>query len=233
VSAAGQSAGAASALLADRFATAADIAAREAELAWKRLQPGRVRSLTPELKAAARTGAGITRRHDQIIEEDRVSYAMAGIADTAKYALAAANAARYAARAAEASGARRAARRADREAAEATSWASQAQYAVDKFSYAPYTAMMTAAAARRAAVAARSAALAAGPLGRCSANAVGIAVLFLPRDSRARYQEEWKGDLCVLPHWRARRRYILTMLAGAARLAVILRAPVSVTRSGR
>ncbi len=227
------SAGVAGALLADRFATSADVAAREAELASKRLRPGRVKNMARELRAAAKAGAGTKIRHDQIIEQDGVSYAMAGMADTAKYATAAANAARYAARAARSAGARGAAGRADRAAAEAASWASQAQEAAEKFNYAPFTVMMAAAAARRAAIAARGAALAAGPLGPYTTRAVGIAVVLLPHASRARYQEEWKSDLCTLPDWRARRRYIASMLSGAMRLAVVLRVPPSVSGSGR
>jgi hypothetical protein len=185
--------------------------------------------MAPELRAAAARKA----RHEQIIVEDGVAYAMAGMADTAKYTMAAANAARYAAGVARKSGARGAARRADRAAADAISWASHVDDAAATSDYAPYSVMMAANAARRAAIAARGASLAAGPLGRYATRLVGIAVFLLPHGNRARYQEEWKSDLCTLPDWRARCRYILSMLIGAMRLAVVLRVPVSYSGSSR
>jgi hypothetical protein len=221
------------ALLADRFASAADLAAREAERACGHVQrPGRARNLARPFKAAVRAGAGRTRRYEQIVQDDRRDVAMAGIADTAKYTLAAANAARYAAEAAAASGSRWAARRTRRAALNATYWASQAQYAADHLNYAPFTALETARAARAAATAARRAAVVSGPLSRGSVRAVSLAVAVLPSGSRARYQEEWKSDMCCQPR-ESRRGYTFSMLAAAMRLAVVLRTSGATTRSTR
>jgi hypothetical protein len=90
----------------------------------------------------------------------------------------------------------------------------------------------TARAARAAATAARRAAVVSGPLSRGSVRAVSLAVAVLPSGSRARYQEEWKSDMCCQPR-ESRRGYTFSMLAAAMRLAVVLRTSGATTRSTR
>ena len=74
------------------------------------------------------------------------------------------------------------------------------------------------------------AARASGPLGRCTTRAVGLAAALLPPASRERYIEEWKSDLYHTPTRLRRARFVPSMLAGAARLAVVLRQPASRSR---
>jgi hypothetical protein len=216
--------------MADRYATAAAIAARESTLAAKMaMQPGRRQNIAAEFKRSAKAAAK-TGRHEQIIDAGIVYSQMAGMANTAKYAAAAANAARYAAGAARDAGALRVARRAEHAAGVAASWADLAQYRAETSHLAPYTALMTARYARHAAAAAHKAARACGPLGRYTTSAVVFAAALLPSTSRDRYTEEWKSDLWHQPTRVARARFVPGMLASAVRLAVILRLPAS--RSG-
>ncbi|MDQ4032817.1 MAG: HD domain-containing protein [Actinomycetota bacterium] len=56
-----------------------------------------------------------------------------------------------------------------------------------------------------------------------SERALGAAVVLLPSAMRARWLQEWAGELCVLPTRRARARFALQMLRGVPRLAVVLR----------
>lgn len=220
-----------SAIMADRYATAAATAAQEATRAAKMaLQPGRAQNLGPRFISRARQAAQRGEKHEQIIGTGVVYSQMAGIASTAKYGAAAANATRYAAEAARKAGAHRAARRAERAARVAAGWADMAQRRAETSHYAPYTATMTARYARRAAVAAHNAARASGPLGRCATRAVGLAAALLPPASRVRYSEEWKSDLWNLPHRHERIRFVPRMLASAVSLAVFLRQPAR--RSG-
>jgi hypothetical protein len=213
-------------LLADRSAAAAASAAREAMLAANMaMKPGRAENVLAHIIRRVQTETKTGSRHEVTIAHEGVQIAMAGLGGTAKYALAAANATRYAADAAEAAGARRVANRARRAARDATNWAEVAQYSADTSRYSPYTALMTAGAARRAASAAVRAACAAGPLGHCVTQIVGLAGALLPRVSRERYREEWKSDLCYMPRSRVRARYVLSILPCAVRLAIVLRTP--------
>jgi hypothetical protein len=226
-----QSVEAVSAVMADRYATAAAIAAREATRAAKMaVQPRRAQNLGSRFISRAREAARTGSKHEQVIEAGIVYGQMAGIASTAKYGAASANAARYAADAARKAGAQRAARRAARAARVAAGWADMAQRRAETSHYAPYTALMTARYARHAAAAARNAARASGPLGRCTTRAVVLAAALLPPANRERYTEEWKSDLCHLPHRRQRARFVPSMLGGAMRLAVVLRQPTSRSR---
>jgi len=223
-----QSAAAASAVIADRYATAADIAAREAtRAAVMAARPRRVQNVRSQFvrnaKRAARTGG----KHEQTIEAVTFYGQMAGIASTAKYAAACANAARYAADAARKAGSARAASRAERAARVAAAWAEMARLRAETSHYAPYTATQTARYARRAAAAARSAARTSGPLGLCTTRAVGLAAALLPPADRDRFTEEWKSDLWQQPTRRARARFIPRMLGSAIQLAVLLRKPAS------
>ncbi len=61
--------------------------------------------------------------------------------------------------------------------------------------------------------------------GRLSSRALNVAgVLLLPAGERARWVEEWKGELCALRSRRARARFIASLLlAGGRGLAVRLR----------
>lgn len=219
-----QAVAAVNAVMADQYATAAATAAREAtRAAGMAVQPSRVQNVTSEFigrAAKARSGAS----YQQTLQASNAYGQMAGIASTAKYAAAAANATRYAADAARKAGANRAARRAERAARVAAGWADMARHRAENSHYAPYTALRTARYARRAAVAARYAARAAGPLGRFTTSAVGVAAALLPSASRDRYTEEWKSDLCHLPR-RRRARFVAGMLSAAVRLAVVLRQP--------
>jgi hypothetical protein len=63
-----------------------------------------------------------------------------------------------------------------------------------------------------------------GRLGRLSSRALNVAgVLLLPARERARWVEEWKGELCALGSRRARVRFIASLLlAGGRELAVTL-----------
>jgi hypothetical protein len=221
---------AASAVIADRYATAAAIAAREATRAAKMaMHPGRAQNLGPRFLSRARIATRTGSKHEQVIEAGTVYGQMAGIAATAKYAAAAANAARYAADAAQKAGANRASRRADRAAGVAAAWADMARLRSETSHYAPYTAMMTARYAQRAAAAARNAARASGPLGRCTTRILSLAAALLPPASRERYTEEWKSDLWQMARHK-RVRHALAILGGAPHMAVILRQPARGSR---
>jgi len=218
-----QAVAAAQAVIADAHATAAALAAWEAtRSATMAVQPPRVQNATSEFvgraEKAARTGAA----YEATLSPDRAYGQMAGIAATAKYAAAAANATRYAADAARTAGAQRAARRAEQAAEVAAWWADMAQDRAEHATFAPYTVLRTARCARRAAAAARYAARAAGPLGRFTSGVVGLAVALLPAASRDRYAEEWRSDLCHLSR-RQRVRHVAGILSAAVRLAVLLR----------
>lgn len=220
-----QAAAAAHAVIADRFATAAALAAWEAtRSASLAVQHRHVQNVTSEFIGRAEKAARTGERYEQTLSPDSAYGQMAGIAATAKYAAAAANATRYAADAARKAGAHRAARRAEHAAQVAAWWADMARHRAEHSNYAPYTALRTARYARRAAAAARHAARASGPLGRLTTGAVGLAAAILPSASRDRYAEEWRSDLCHLPT-RQRPRYIAGILSAAVRLAVVLRQP--------
>lgn len=226
-----QAIAAAHAVMADRYATAAAIAAREATLAASMaVQPSRVQNVTPTFISRAKNAARSGKAYEQTLAASSAYGQMAGIASTAKYTAAAANATRYAADAARKAGADRAARRADHAARVAGGWADLARHRADNSHYAPYTALKTARYARRAAAAARYAARASGPLGRCTTGAVSLAAALLPSASRDRYTEEWKSDLCHLPR-RKRTRQVAGILSAAVRLAVVLRQPSPRKRS--
>jgi hypothetical protein len=222
----GYAAKAASAVMADRYATAAAAAAceatRAAELALGRQ---RVQNLRSRFIRNARAFERAGGQYEQTIGQNSVPGPVAGIAVAAKYTTAAANAARYAAEAAHTAGARRAAARAERAAQAAISWAQTAEDRSEARHYAPFTTVRTAEAAQRAAVSARRAARAAGPFGCCTTGAVDLAAALLPMAYRERYTEEWKSDLWQLPLRRQRLRFVPSMLAGAVRLAVVLRQP--------
>jgi len=219
-----QAVAAAHAVTADRYATAAALAALEATRSARvAVERRRIQNAASEFvdhaKKAERTGA-----YEQTLAQTSASGRMAGIAATAKYASAAANATRYAADSAREAGAQRAASRAERAAAVAAWWADMAQHRAEQSTYAPFTVMKTAHYARRAAAAARYAARASGPLGRVTVSAVGLAAALLPPASRDRYTEEWRSDLCHLPR-RQRARNVAGILSAAVRLAVVLRQP--------
>lgn len=220
---------AANAVIADRYATAAAMAAAEATRAAKMaVQPGRVQNVTTEfLGRAEKARSG--EEYEQTLRASDAYGQMAGIASTAKYAAAAANATRYAADAAVKAGAPGAARRAERAAQAAAWWADMAQQRTETSHYAPYTAVQTARYARRAAAAARYAARASGPLGRFATGTVGLAVSLLPAASRDRWNEEWKSDLCHVSG-RKRARLVASLLPAAVRLAVLLRLPAPRSR---
>jgi hypothetical protein len=57
--------------------------------------------------------------------------------------------------------------------------------------------------------------------------ALAASVLLLPAAQRARWFEEWTGELSVLPSRRARARFAVQMLRGMPRLAVALRRPAT------
>ena len=218
-----EAAAAASAIVADRYANAAAIAAREATRAARLVRrPGRAKNVTTAFVDSAEDAVRAGTEDERTLQASLVYRQLAGTANTAKYAAAAASAARYAADAAYQAGAFRAARRAQKAAQLAADWAEMARHRAANSHYAPYTALKTAQYARRAAAAARYAARASGPLGYCTSSAVGLAAALLPPGSRDRYTEEWKGDLCHLPR-RKRVRFVAGMLAGAVRLAVVLR----------
>ncbi len=226
-----QSIDAASAVIADRYATAAATAAREATRAARMtVQPRRAQNLGSRFISRARKAARTGTKHEQILEASAFYGQMAGIAGTAKYAAATANAARYAADSARKAGAQRAAKRAEVAARVAASWADLARNRAETSHYAPYTALMTAKYARHAAAAARNAARASGPLGRCATRAVCLAAVLLPPASRERYTEEWKSDLWYMPQRRQRARFVPRMMASAMHLAVVLRQPASRSR---
>jgi GTP diphosphokinase / guanosine-3',5'-bis(diphosphate) 3'-diphosphatase len=56
---------------------------------------------------------------------------------------------------------------------------------------------------------------------------LAVSVLLLPSAQRARWREEWAGELCVLPTRRARARFAVQMLCGMPRLAMALRRPAT------
>lgn len=213
------------AVIADRYATAAALAAWEAtRSASLAVQRNHVQNVTSEFVGRAKEAARTGTRYEQTLSSGGAYGQMAGIAATAKYAAAAANATRYAAGAARKAGAQRAARRAQHAAEVAAWWADMARHRAEHSNYAPYTALRTARSAQRAAAAARYAARASGPLGRFTGGAVGLAAALLPSASRDRYAEEWRSDLChLLPRQRA--RHIVGILSAAVRLAVVLRQP--------
>jgi hypothetical protein len=222
---------AAKAVVADRYATAAALAAAEAEhSASMVMQRGRVQNAAAEFvgraKKAERDGEG----YEQVLSSDPAYGHMAGIVATAKYTSAAANATRYAARAAYDAGAFRAAKRADHAADVADYRAEMARERAAQSIYAPFTAQQTARSARLAAAAARRAAHAAGPLGRVTTGTVGLATALLPAASRDRYGEEWRSDLCYVSP-RQRARLVAGIVSAAIRLAFVLRQPK--LRAGR
>ena len=224
-------AAAAKAVVADRYATAAALAAAEAEhSATMVMQRGRVQNAAGEFVGRAQKAEKAGEGYEQVLSPGGAAGHMAGIAATAKYAAAAANATRYAARAAHDAGAFRAARRAEH-AADVADWrAEMARERAKQSIYAPFTAQQTARSARLAAAAARRAAHATGPLGRVTTGAVGLATALLPAASRDRYGEEWRSDLCYLPP-RRRARHVAGIVSAAVRLAVVLRQPEP--RAGR
>lgn len=57
--------------------------------------------------------------------------------------------------------------------------------------------------------------------------ALAASVLLLPSAQRARWLEEWTGELSVLPTRRARARFAVHMFRGMPRLAVALRRPAT------
>ncbi|MGH4012117.1 MAG: HD domain-containing protein [Pseudonocardiaceae bacterium] len=57
--------------------------------------------------------------------------------------------------------------------------------------------------------------------------ALATLVVLLPSATRARWLEEWTGELSVLPTRRARARFVVQMLYGIPRLAVTLRRPLT------
>jgi hypothetical protein len=216
---------AANAVIADRYATAAATAAREATRAASlAVQRSRVQNVTPEFIGRAEKAKRTGTTYAQTLQASNAYGQMAGIAGTAKYAAATANATRYAADAARKAGAQGAAQRAEHAAQVAAWWADMALHRAEHSNYAPYTALMTARYARRAAAAARYAARASGPLGRFATGAVGLAAALLPSASRDRYTEEWKSDLCHVQR-RQRARQLAGMLSAAVHLAVVLRLP--------
>jgi hypothetical protein len=224
-------AAAAQAVVADRYATAAALAAAEAEhSATMVMQRGRVQNAAREFVGRAQQAEKAGEGYEQVLTPGGAHGHMAGIVATAKYAAAAANATRYAARAAHDAGAFRAARRAER-AADVADWrAEMARERAKQAIYAPFTAQQTARSARLAAAAARRAAYASGPLGRVTTGTVGLATALLPAASRDRYGEEWRSDLCYLSP-RKRARHMAGIMSAAVRLAVVLRQPAQ--RAGR
>jgi hypothetical protein len=221
---------AANAVIADRYATAAAIAAGEATRAAEMaVQPSRVQNVTTEFLGRAEKAVQTGEEYEQTLQASSAYGQMAGIASTAKFAAAAANATRYAADAAVKAGAPGAARRAERAAQAAAWWAEMAQQRAETSHYAPYTAVKTARAARRAAAAARYAARASSPLGRFATGTVGLAVALLPAASRGRWNEEWKSDLCHVAG-RKRAKLVVGLLPAAVRLAVLLRLPTPRSR---
>ncbi len=223
---------AASAIVADRYATAATAAAREATRAANMVnRPRRVQNVRSLFISNAKKAAATGGKHEQTIKADTAYGHMAGITGTAKYTAACANATRYAADAARRAGSKRTANQAERAARAASAWAATAQLRADNSLYAPYTAIQTAKYARRAAAAARNAARASGPLGRCTTHAVGLAAALLPQASRERYIEEWKSDLWHQASRRTRACFVPRMLSSALRLAVVLRQSASRSES--
>jgi len=220
-----QAVAAAHAVTADRYATAATLAAVEATRAARvAVDRRRIQNAAAEFVDHARRAEQTGAPYQQTLAPVGVSGQMAGIAAAAKYAEAAANATRYAAESARSAGAHRAAGRADRAAAAAAWWADMATHRAETSTYAPFTVMKTAHYARRAAAAASAAARASGPLGRVTVSAVGLAAALLPAASRDRYTEEWRSDLCHLRR-RQRPRNVAGILSAAVRLAVLLRQP--------
>lgn len=60
-----------------------------------------------------------------------------------------------------------------------------------------------------------------------SVRMLAASVVLLPSATRARWLEEWIGELSILPTRRARARFVVQMLRGMPRLAVTLRRPVT------
>lgn len=58
---------------------------------------------------------------------------------------------------------------------------------------------------------------------RVSRRVLAFSALLLPGSARARWLEEWIGELHALPGRRARARFTVQVLGGMARLAVVLR----------
>lgn len=213
------------AVVADRYATAAALAASEAEHSARMvLYPGRVQNAAAEFVGRAKKAEKGEEAYEQVLSSDPVSGHRAGIVATAKYTTAAANATWYAAQAAAEAGAFRAARRAEHAAKVADHRAEMARERAAQSIYAPFTAQQAARSARLAAVAARRAAHAAGPLGRVTTGTVGLATALLPAASRDRWGEEWRSDLYHLPQ-RKRARQVAGIVSAAVRLAVLLRFP--------
>lgn len=57
--------------------------------------------------------------------------------------------------------------------------------------------------------------------------ALAASVVLLPSETRARWLEEWTGELSILPTRRARARFTLQMLCGMPRHAMTLRRPTT------
>lgn len=87
------------AIIADRYAASAALAAEEAaRAAALALRPGRVQNMGPRFLRAASKARRTGSEYQQTIRADGAYGQMAGMASTAKYAAAAAHAARYAAK---------------------------------------------------------------------------------------------------------------------------------------
>jgi hypothetical protein len=97
-----QAIAAASAVMADQYATATSVAAREATRAAEMAcHHGRTQNVTSTFVRRAAKAARTGDAYEQTLQAADTYGQMAGIASTAKYAAATANAARYAADAAE------------------------------------------------------------------------------------------------------------------------------------
>jgi hypothetical protein len=58
-----------------------------------------------------------------------------------------------------------------------------------------------------------------------SGRLLAVAAALLPAAARSRWRDEWAGELSALPAWRQRAAFAARTLAGAPRLAAILRRP--------
>jgi (p)ppGpp synthase/HD superfamily hydrolase len=58
---------------------------------------------------------------------------------------------------------------------------------------------------------------------RMSRRVLALSTVLLPASARARWLEEWVGELHALPDRRARTRFTLQLLGGMVRLAIVLR----------
>jgi HD domain-containing protein len=71
-----------------------------------------------------------------------------------------------------------------------------------------------------------------GPTGGASGRMLAVTALLLPGPARARWLEEWTGELSTLETRRSRARFAMSLLAGMPAMAVTLRRPVP-ARTGR